>query len=531
MNAASTPRAARFLEQVLLANVLIHAAAMLTMALILMPAMPGGGTTDDAVRVAFIAEHPWLWRLGWLPWHLCALTDVVMGIALVATRWVPRLPAVLTLLATLCAAIPEQTGELGWVSRGVELAQVAHETGSKIDLQAYLDYEKWALRLAVVVGASLYLVMALGWTWCFVAARTWSRTLTWLTPFTWGALAVGSAGLLLPEPFRPGEMLVGFSNGIGFVLLEVWLILVAEQVLRRSRPDEAHGRLAVWRHPWRGPIGRAVDVVASSRFVRALCEWLPTLAFRSDIRDVIYCNYVVEADRLLPLVPVGLELQRLGPGGRWALFSHLTYAHGHFGPALLGPLRKLLPSPVQSNWRIYVRDPRSGKTGIFFVTNAMASTPHALGARLLSEGMPMHALAAGSVTVTPGNEVSVRLDPGQGSGPDLEADLRPGPAELPAPFDACWGNHREFLDYSVTQDRALSSQPWYERITRQEISLNIALDVCEPLTGSVRSRAADALLGPVACVCFRVPRVSFCFDREEHEPLVLPAATTQASRS
>src|SRR5215472_9073019 len=111
MSAPSPLRAARFLEQVLLANVLVHALAILSMALILLPAMPGGPTKDDAVRVAFIAEHPWLWRLGWLPWHLCALVDVLTGVALVATRWVPRLPAVLTLLVTLCAAIPEQIGE------------------------------------------------------------------------------------------------------------------------------------------------------------------------------------------------------------------------------------------------------------------------------------------------------------------------------------------------------------------------------------------------------------------------------------
>jgi hypothetical protein len=179
----------------------------------------------------------------------------------------------------------------------------------------------------------------------------------------------------------------------------------------------------------------------------------------------------------------------------------------------------LLPSPVQSNWRIYVRDPRSGKIGIYFVSTAISSTPHALAARLLSEGIPMHALAAGSVQVAGDGAVRVRLDPGQGSGPDLEAELRPGSADLPAPFDVCWKSYRDFLDYSVTQDRALSSQPWYGRVTRQEIRLGIPLEVCEPLAGSVRSRTAEGLLGPAVCVSFRVPRVSFCFDCEERDAL------------
>src|SRR5262249_12123584 len=155
--------------------------------------------------------------------------------------------------------------------------------------------------------------------------------------------------------------------------------------------------------------------------------------------------------------------------------------------------------PVQSNWRIYVRDPVSGKTGVYFVTNAIASTLHAAAARLLSEGMPMHALAGGSVNVTADRDITVRLDPGAGSGPDLEADLRPAQALLPAPFDACWNSYHEFLAYSVTQDRALSTQPWYGRVTAQEIRLGIPLEVCEPLAGEFRSRAAHRLLGAAAC--------------------------------
>src|SRR5262245_32366914 len=122
------PRAARFLEQTLLCTFLIHAAAMLSMAVLLMPGIPGGTAPDEATRVRYIAEHPWLWRLGWLPWHLSAFIDLVTGVALVCTRWMPRWPAVLTLLVTVAAVLPEQTGELSWVTRGVALARQAHET-------------------------------------------------------------------------------------------------------------------------------------------------------------------------------------------------------------------------------------------------------------------------------------------------------------------------------------------------------------------------------------------------------------------
>jgi len=42
---------------------------------------------------------------------------------------------------------------------------------------------------------------------------------------------------------------------------------------------------------------------------------------------------------------------------------------------------------------------------------------------------------------------------------------------------------------------------------------------CEPLEGEVRSRAARALAGDAAPVCFRVAKVAFRFTGEEHGPL------------
>lgn len=516
---ANEPRlAARFLEQMLLVNLGVHLLALVGTVLFLLPGMPGGSSSNEAERVAYLAAHPWLWRLGWLPWQMTALVDLLTGLALWRTSWVPRLPAAAVQVFTLLALVPDQGGQALWVTRGLDLAQRAEHSG---DLLPYQDFEKQAYHAVVCWGGTLYLCMALGWTWCFAAAGTWSRTLTVLSFLTWSILAVGSAGLLLPEEWQPDSWLTGASNGIGLTLLLFWLALVAEEVLRRARPDEKHGRLAPWRHPWRGQAGRLLEVVANSRLLRAYCEWLPPLAFLSDITDVIYVNYLVEAERLEPFVPAGLELQRLGRSGRYALFTHLTYRHGHFGPRLFGVLRRLLPSPVHTNWRIYVHDPSTGLRGVYFVTNAIASTPHALAARLLSEGMPMHALRHGIVSVGADRACRVLLDPGAGSAPDLEALLRPGDAVLPGPpWSECFDSYPSLLAYCAPQDRAFSSQPWYGRITRQEIKLGIPLESCEPLAGDVRSHVANAYVGDAPPLCFRVGRVAFCFDREEYDQRV-----------
>jgi hypothetical protein len=244
------------------------------------------------------------------------------------------------------------------------------------------------------------------------------------------------------------------------------------------------------------------------------------VAFKSDIREVVYVNYLVPASRLEGLVPEGLELQRLGPDRDHALFTFLSYNHGHFGPRLLGPLRRLMPSPVQSNWRVHVVDPRTGRRGIYFVTNAITTALHALGARLMSEGMPMHVLEKAFVQRDPDGTVHLSIDPGSGSGPDGEATLRPSDKrELPAPWSECFEGFQDFLAYCVPQDRAMSTQPWWPRVTRQEIDLGIPLSVCERLEGEVTSRAAAAIVGDARPLCFRVPSVSFLFSGEEHDPM------------
>ncbi|MEZ4308382.1 MAG: hypothetical protein R3F14_10100, partial [Polyangiaceae bacterium] len=168
----------RFLERSLLFNFAVHALAMVVMALVLAPMLPGGGEPDSQARVAQIAAHPWRFRAGWVPWHLCALADLWMAIAMVRVRWIPKLPAILVLLLTIAAVIPDQGAQGLWVTRGVELAQAVK---SSADLQRYLGFEATIFKATASTGAFLYTLGALGWTLAFARAGTWSRTLTWLS--------------------------------------------------------------------------------------------------------------------------------------------------------------------------------------------------------------------------------------------------------------------------------------------------------------------------------------------------------------
>lgn len=479
------------------------------MALVLAPMLPGGGTSDDAARVAAIASRAWTWRLGWAGWQITAASDVALAIALVRARFVPRAPAWISLALVACAVAPDQTAQALLVLRGPGLAAR--------DPAAYLAFERDVFPLTSAWAACFYTVAAAAWSWCFAAAKTWSRALTILSAIAWPLFFVVSVGALVGLP----PALVAAGNAVGFALLEIWIVLVLEAVLRRRRPAARAGALAPWTHPRRGLAGRALDAIANSRFARATLSVAPDLAFVSDIEDVVYVTWLVPADRLLPLVPDGLELQRVGARGDQALFTFLTYRHGRFAPRAVGPLRRFFLSPIQSNWRIHVRDPRTGLAGIAFVTNAVTSTAYALAARLLSDGMPMHVPAR--AWLSRADDVVVTLDPGAGSAPDCDVRLRRAASRtLPSAFAEAFGSYDAFLETVVPQDRAFSSQPWRGRVTRHEIDLGIPLDACVPLVGEVRSRAARAWTATEEIgepVCFLVERVAFRLDAIERDPL------------
>ena len=524
MNLAPTqPRAnepaARLLEASLVFNFVIHAVAMASMALLLLPGLPGGGIADVAERARYVAQHPLLWRAGWVPWQLTALADLLLAVALVRTAWIPRRPALVTLAVTVLAIIPDQFGQALWMTRGVAIAQDAVLRG---DFGAYLSFERSTFRMVGIFGCIGYLLAAIGWTRCFATAGTWSRFLTWLSIGTWGTFGAAIVVYFLPERVSPGPSFVSFANAAGFVLLQLWFILVTERVAGRCRPAAAHGRYAAWHHPGHPLVARFVDAVARSHFARALAEWLPTPVLVSDIRDVVYVNYLVDADRLEPLVPEGLKLQRLGQQKQYALFTFLTYRHGHFGPALLGRFRRHLPSPIQSNWRIHVTDPVTRQRGVYFVSTAINSTPHALAARFLSEGVPMHVPRRADLVRDASGTVHLSLEPGRGTAPDAQATLRPSlEASLPPAWAESFDDWRGFLEYCLPQDRAMCSQPWYGRVARQEIELEIPLKRCQRLEGKVESRAAAAIVGDAVPICFYVPSVTFRFDREVYD---LPSA-------
>ena len=272
-------------------------------------------------------------------------------------------------------------------------------------------------------------------------------------------------------------------------------------------------------HPRAGAFGRLLGALANSRAIatarRALLSRLPFPVLESDVRDVVYMTWMVDAARAavhVPRLPDGLSLwtaNGLTP------FTILTYRHGHFGPSLLGPLRALCPSPLQSNWRLYLRgstaDVPAAPT-VLFVRNVMDSLVYALGTRLFSDALPTHLAASFEFDGTPARG-SLAVHSGAGSAPGLQAAWAATvDRTLPPAFAAAFADWPAAIDYLTLQDAAIAPVPHLGRLALAEISLpadvgsitRITLDDARFGCPFVESLAPA---GPP--LCFHLPNVRF----------------------
>ncbi|WP_322005494.1 DUF2071 domain-containing protein [Paraburkholderia tropica] len=268
--------------------------------------------------------------------------------------------------------------------------------------------------------------------------------------------------------------------------------------------------------PWPGALGaiseRLVGCPTLLRTRRALFSRLPFMQLASDVRDIVYCTWAVDAARIAALVPPGVELvQRDGK----TLFTILTYAHRHFGPALAGPLRRLFPSPLQSNWRFYVEAFGGVETTaptVLFVKNILDDPLYAIGSRLFSDALPSHLARRFAHRADDGRYVT-SIESGRGSAPEFrcEAQRTPTRALTPAlaPFFETWESAVEWL---CLQDGALSRVEDCERLAHALIDLPIDIATAQPLetaAGAVQGAFLERIGATGEPFCFVVPGAAF----------------------
>jgi len=284
-------------------------------------------------------------------------------------------------------------------------------------------------------------------------------------------------------------------------------------------PEEAPAPPYRYEHPVPGPVARGLENLLDSprwaRWRRRITAQLPFPTLASEVSDVAYLTWMVPVSRVAAWVPRGLalvEYQGFTP------FTVLTYRHHHFGPAALGPLRRLCPSPLQSNWRLYLQPlPAAGvpERTVLFTHNAINQLPYVIGARLFSDGLPVH-LPTRFEHGWGNGLLNTDIDPGFGSAPALRASLKllgepPLASSTPVrqAFGPAWESAVQRL---ALQDAALVPLPDGSASALVDIDLPISPGQVRPaqlLPGSLSCPILEALQPQGEPLCFVVPAVAF----------------------
>jgi hypothetical protein len=282
-----------------------------------------------------------------------------------------------------------------------------------------------------------------------------------------------------------------------------------------SASTTAAAARGAYRHPHPGYPGRALERLLNARGLarlrHALLSRLPFPVLQSDVADVVYLTWMVDARAAQALLPAGLHVWERD--GKTPL-TVLTYRHGHFGPALAGPLRRLFPSPLQSNWRLYLDGPLppgAPPRTVWFLENLMDNGAYVAATRLFSDIMQTHRPArfshgrAGAGFVT-------RIEPGAGSAPALACTVAPAAQPvLPPAFAAAFGTWDDAVTMLACQDAALGWSARLGKLVLAHIDLPIPRDAVRPFVPAapVACSLLDALPAAGEPLCFLVPQVPF----------------------
>lgn len=268
-------------------------------------------------------------------------------------------------------------------------------------------------------------------------------------------------------------------------------------------------------YPGPGAFGRLINALANGRELaairRAVLSRLPFLTLASDVTDVVYLTWLVPTHAVRDLIPNGMTVRE---ADGQTLLTALTYRHHHFGPSFAGPLRRLFPSPRQSNWRLYAQTMPDGSSAdkvVLFIKNIFDSRLHALGTRLFSDALPSHFAPRFTHERTATGYRTV-IDGGTGSAPGLSSEVEIASAKvLPDAFKPFFDSWQSAVEYLALQDSALSEVAGIHALAHAGIALPIDIDAIVPAVAKHVSPGAFLLEhgAHAPALCFVVPAVHF----------------------
>ncbi len=268
--------------------------------------------------------------------------------------------------------------------------------------------------------------------------------------------------------------------------------------------------------PRRSPIHWLTAALSNSKLLarsrRRFTSFFPFLKLRSDVKDVVYMNWILEVDKVRHFLPDGLELWE--KDGK-TLFTILTYRHGSFGPSFLGPFRRLFLSPLQSNWRLYLKaappNVAQGST-VLFLKNSMSSHLYALGTRVFSDVLATH-LPRKFIHKKKDSGFETSISPGKGSAPELKCFVEASDEKtIDKEFSELFDSWEEIVDFLSFQDAAVSYTDRDSIFAFSQIELPIDTSTIQPMELRSEGFLCPMLdeLAPIGePLCYRIPKVRF----------------------
>ena len=268
--------------------------------------------------------------------------------------------------------------------------------------------------------------------------------------------------------------------------------------------------------PRRSPIHWLTAALSNSKLLarsrRKFTSFFPFLKLRSDVKDVVYMNWIIEVDKVRHFIPDGLELWE--KDGK-TIFTILTYRHGSFGPSFLGPFRRLFLSPLQSNWRLYLKSAppnvAQGST-VLFLKNSMSSHLYALGTRVFSDVLATH-LPRKFNHKKKDSGFETSIFPGKGSAPELKCFVEASDEKtIDKVFSELFDSWEEIVDFLSFQDAAVSYTDRDSIFAFSQIELPIDTSTIQPMELQSEGFLCPMLeeLEPIGeSLCYRIPEVRF----------------------
>lgn len=229
------------------------------------------------------------------------------------------------------------------------------------------------------------------------------------------------------------------------------------------------------------------------------------VVLKSDIKNVVYLNWMIPIEKIEHLIPEDFVLEN------WdghTVLSVLTYEHGNFGPKFIKYFRKILGSPLQSNWRLYL-DNCNEKPTVLFLSNIMNSLLYTVGSRTFSNIMETHYPLKFEHTLIK-EKFTTTIVQGKSNSPELQITAEKSLEwQLPKFFEKIAKNPIDVVKKIAVQDYAINIHSKTEYCL-SEIFLNFEINDIKPLKiKNIKSSTLENIIKDYECFAFAMPGVEF----------------------